>query len=160
MEDRDTEIEKLKKELANLKKDPRELILASRIREREEEYQHRLLELELASEGIIPVGIAPEAKAHGGKEFTALMKEVEVDEILPVAEKVHKDGYAIIQDFLTKNELEVVRKKWLLFSSVQPPCLKTLTMTDMRESKLPTSTTYSQSQIVWTRLPHCLGLEQ
>ena len=81
MEDRDTEIEKLKKELANLKKDPRELILASRIREREEEYQHRLLELELASEGIIPVGIAPEAKAHGGKEFTALMKEVEVDEV-------------------------------------------------------------------------------
>ena len=58
MEDRDTEIEKLKKELANLKKDPRELILASRIREREEEYQHRLLELELASEGIIPIGIA------------------------------------------------------------------------------------------------------
>ena len=34
MEDRDIEIEKLKKELANLKKDPRELILASRIRER------------------------------------------------------------------------------------------------------------------------------
>ncbi len=115
MEDRDIEIEKLKKELANLKKDPRELILASRIREREEEYQHRLLELELASEGIIPVGIAPEAKAHGGKEFTALMKEVEVDEILPVAEKVHKDGYAIIQDFLTKDELEVVRKKMAPF---------------------------------------------
>ena len=108
MEDRDTEIEKLKKELANLKKDPRELILASRIREREEEYQHRLLELELASEGIIPVGIAPEVKAHGGKEFTALMKEVEVDGIFPVAEKVHKYGYAIIKDFLTKDELEVV----------------------------------------------------
>ena len=87
MEDRDIEIERLKKELASLKRDPRELILASRIREREEEYQHRLLELELASEGIIPVGIAPEAKAHGGKEFTALMKEVEDEEILQLAQR-------------------------------------------------------------------------
>ena len=160
MQDRDIEIENLENELASLKKDPRELILASRIREREEEYRHRLLELELASEGIIPVGIAPEAKAHGGKEFAALMKEVEVDEILPVAEKVHKDGYGIIEDFLTKDELEVVRKKWLLFSSERPPCLKHLTTTDMRESKLPTSKTYSQSQTAQIQLPLCLDLEQ
>ena len=115
MQDRDIEIENLKNELASLKKDPRELILASRIREREEEYQHRLLELELASEGIIPVGIAPEAKAHGGKEFTALMKKVDVDEIIPIAEQVHKDGYAIIKDFLAEDELEVVRKKMAHF---------------------------------------------
>ena len=116
MQDRDIEIEKLKKELASLKRDPRELILASRIREREEEYQHRLLELELASEGIIPVGIAPEAKAHGGKEFTNLMKEIEVDQVIAIAERVHKDGYAVIENFLQRQQLEKVREKMTPFS--------------------------------------------
>ena len=111
MEDRELEIQKLKEELASLRKDPRELLLASRIKEREEEYQHRLLELELASEGIIPVGIAPEAKAHGGKEFTALMKEIEVDEILPIAQQVHKDGYTVVKDFLTREQLALTREK-------------------------------------------------
>ena len=165
MEDRDIEIEKLKKELANVKKDPRELILASRIREREEEYQHRLLELELASEGIIPVGIAPEAKAHGGKEFTALVKEVEVDEIFPVAEKVHKDGYEIIQDFLTKDQLEMVRKKMAPFFERTATLFKA-SDNDRHEGKQTTPTIVlshaqqrQQLHILQDYLPNLLSLK-
>ena len=81
MVDQQAEIKRLSKELAIAQKNMTSTILESRLRERDKEYQHRLLELELASEGIIPVGLTPEAKVHGGKEFTELMEEIEVDKM-------------------------------------------------------------------------------
>ena len=39
--------------------------------ERDAEFQHRLLELELATEGLAPVGVDPRAQSHGAEAFAA-----------------------------------------------------------------------------------------
>ena len=137
MDDRQSEIDTLKTKEAILKENTSRSILECRLRERNEEYQHRLLELELASEGIIPIGLIPEAKAHGGKEFTKLMKEIDVDKVIIIAEQIHKNGYVVVKDFLPKEQLESVREKMTPFFEMTAS-LFGKSVTDKHEGKQTT----------------------
>lgn len=83
--------------------------LQQRLHERELEYLHRRLELELALDGIKPVGPTPQAPVHGAAEFVDSMKNVEIEDVLPVVERIHQDGYAIVQDFLNPAQVERIR---------------------------------------------------
>jgi ectoine hydroxylase-related dioxygenase (phytanoyl-CoA dioxygenase family) len=111
MENQELEIEALQKQIEQLKQQPPADATTLRLRERDEEFKHRILELELASEGMEPIGISPQAKAHGGKAFTTLMKQADIDELLPIIKKVHREGFAIVPGFLTKTQLQTLRSE-------------------------------------------------
>ena len=80
-----------------------------RLQERDAEYQHRLLELELAADGLAPVGADPRATSHGANAFVEQMRGVDVDAIGPVIAEVHDQGYSIVPDFLDLSEVESLR---------------------------------------------------
>ena len=69
-----------------------------RLHERELEFQHRMMELELAGSGIKPVGITPQAPAHGASQFVELMQQVDVDRVCAIANEVQQQGYAIVNE--------------------------------------------------------------
>ncbi len=115
MENQKSEIDRLRQQIKQLKEQSQNDSTAGRLRERDQEYQHRILELELASEGIEPIGISPQAKAHGSKAFTALMEKVEIKKILPVIKEVHTNGFAIVHDFLTESQLQTLRSQMTPF---------------------------------------------
>ncbi|NKB97169.1 MAG: hypothetical protein GKR90_01525 [Pseudomonadales bacterium] len=80
-------------------------VLALRLQEREAEYEHRLMELELAATGIEPVGADPRAPAHGVKAFVNDMHGLAYERTAQIVSQVHKDGYAIVPTFLEDQEV-------------------------------------------------------
>ncbi|MEM7080678.1 MAG: phytanoyl-CoA dioxygenase family protein [Pseudomonadota bacterium] len=76
---------------------------------RHEEYQHRLMELELAASGIPPVGLTPAAPTYGAKAFVADMADIDVDAATGVAQQIHEQGYAIVERFLSPAALTRLR---------------------------------------------------
>jgi ectoine hydroxylase-related dioxygenase (phytanoyl-CoA dioxygenase family) len=80
-----------------------------RLHERDLEYQHRRLELELAADGIKPVGVTPEAPVHGASEFVGSLQSVDIDRVLSVVEEMHQNGYAIVPDLLSQEQVERIR---------------------------------------------------
>ena len=84
-------------------------VLAHRLAERDVEFKHRLMELELAITGIEPVGADPRAPAHGTKAFIDSMAGADFDGIAGVIQAVHSAGYAIVPDFLNNAEIESLR---------------------------------------------------
>lgn len=87
----------------------RDEVLAYRLRERDLEFQHRMMELELATTGIEPVGADPRAPVHGTKAFIESVSGSDFDALAPVIRDVHTQGYAIVPDFLTRAETESLR---------------------------------------------------
>ena len=84
-------------------------LLGFRLKERDAEYQHRLLELELAADGLAPVGADPRAQSHGAREFVSQMQGVDIDTIVPTLRAVHSEGYAIVENFLSADEVDELR---------------------------------------------------
>tara|TARA_B100001250_G_scaffold324509_1_gene288067 strand:+ start:425 stop:1492 length:1068 start_codon:yes stop_codon:yes gene_type:complete len=118
METKKSEIERLREKIEKLERRPQQDdVTKLRLRERDEEFQHRILELELASEGIKPTGLSPQAKSHGGRAFTSLMKNQDIDALLPVITEVHQQGFAVVPEFLTATELQTLRTEMRLFFS-------------------------------------------
>ena len=55
-------------------------VLTLRRQERDTEYEHRLMELDLACTGIAPVGADPRAPAHGVKAFVDDMRGLDFEQ--------------------------------------------------------------------------------
>ena len=109
MSNRDHEIANLRQQIEALQNQPETNMQTHRLRERDEEFRHRALELELAAEGIKPTGISPQAKSHGGEAFTALMKQVDVDTVLPVVKQIHQEGFAVVTKFLSEAKIQALK---------------------------------------------------
>ena len=110
MDTKQSEIESLREKIEELERRPQQDdVTRLRLRERDEEFQHRVLELELASEGIEPTGLSPQAKSHGARAFTTLMKNLEIDALVSIITEVHQRGFAVVPEFLTATELQTLR---------------------------------------------------
>jgi ectoine hydroxylase-related dioxygenase (phytanoyl-CoA dioxygenase family) len=90
-----------------------------RMSERHQEYRQRRLELQLAAEGIEPVGIDPKSPSYGGQAFVESLQGVDIDAVLDTVATVHRQGYAVVP-FLPEETLTEVREAMApLFSSSQ-----------------------------------------
>ncbi len=95
----------LREEIAQLRTKADANIHQLRLAERDEEYRHRLLELDLACSGIEPVGTDPRAPSHGNKAFVKDMQGIDFDNIAPVLKQIHEQGYVVVRDFLNADEI-------------------------------------------------------
>jgi ectoine hydroxylase-related dioxygenase (phytanoyl-CoA dioxygenase family) len=85
-------------------------VLTLRRQEREAEYEHRLMELDLACTGIAPVGADPRAPAHGVKAFVDDMRGLDFEQTARIVTTIHQEGYAIVPAFLDEQEQSNLRK--------------------------------------------------
>ena len=80
-----------------------------RLHERDEEYRQRVLDLDLAGSGIAPVGPTPKAPLENSQAFVRMLEGVNVERTLAVVERIHLDGYAIIEDLLDAATVDRLR---------------------------------------------------
>ena len=81
--------------------------------------------------------MTPEAKLYGGKQFTKLMEEIEVDKIIAVAEQIHTSGFSVFEDFLQIDQLKNIREEMKPFFEMTTPLFNGL-VPDRHEGKQTT----------------------
>ena len=109
MEDQQTEVSRLRAENQALREAHERNVFEQRMAEREREFRHRLLELELAGQGIPPVGVTPKAPAHGARAFVDALAGVDIELVIAAVKEIHERGYTIVEDFLTVEQVRRVR---------------------------------------------------
>ena len=107
------EVDELRAEVARLRERQASDLVAGRIRERDEEYRYRLMELELAATGIKPIGVDPRARIHGAAAFVELLagldSDAAFDAVKSTVASIHRNGYAIVDGLLSQMEIEHLR---------------------------------------------------
>ncbi|MEM7019546.1 MAG: hypothetical protein AAF512_19700, partial [Pseudomonadota bacterium] len=83
--------------------------LGSRLHVRQVEFEQRIVALDYAAVGLNANGEEPSQIDIGTKTFSALISQVDVEQVKAIVTHIHEKGYAIVPNLLTEQQVNDLR---------------------------------------------------